>query len=135
MNIIGFISVGVLLVSPIWFISSKNVWCSSSFARCLKWGSILSLAFYLVGFLIDWLRPFPNTNLDNHASTIMMIAVGLLLSTWVSVIGHRNLLHTEPVTTKRLRLVIDEAKASPCICRFGAHFDARHADASKKKAK
>ena len=85
MKLIGLISDGVLLVSPIWFILSKKAWCSSSFARYLKWASILSLACYLAGLLIEWLRPFPNTNLDNLAATIMMIAVGLILSILVSV--------------------------------------------------
>ncbi|MFC1499217.1 alpha-L-fucosidase [Verrucomicrobiota bacterium] len=50
-----------------------------------------------------------------------------------TVIGQRNLLRTEPVTTDRLRLVIDKAKACPTICRFGAYFNPYQKPAKKKK--
>lgn len=38
-----------------------------------------------------------------------------------TVIGHRNLHPLAPVTAQRVRLVIDAAKATPCIAEFSAH--------------
>jgi len=42
-----------------------------------------------------------------------------------TVIGHRNLLRIDPITSQGLRLVIDEAKACPAISRFSMHFNPR----------
>ncbi len=42
-----------------------------------------------------------------------------------TVIGHRNLLRSRPVRSARIRLVIDQAKACPAICGFGAYFNPR----------
>lgn len=41
-----------------------------------------------------------------------------------TVIGHRNLHAVDKTTTQRLRLVIDSARASPCIAEFSAHLAA-----------
>ncbi len=38
-----------------------------------------------------------------------------------TIIGHRNLLPIEKTTAQKLRLVIEDAKAPPCIAEFSAH--------------
>jgi len=47
-----------------------------------------------------------------------------------TVIGHRNLHSLPPTTAQRVRLVIDEAQASPCIAELSAH-QAEHAPPPK----
>ena len=61
-TIIALILIGIVALPFLaWFILSKKGWCPL-FAGLLKWGSILSLICYLVGFLIFWLDRIADTD-------------------------------------------------------------------------